>query len=144
MCIILAWVQSYYADSLLCLRNRATGEEWCIYHGGVYLNANPWSVRPPSAQPPPHFECFGELPESFVPRSLSMHLGVILFFVVLFPYVVKLSIQAYRGRLRAGRRRKGLCERCSYDLRGTTSLQCSECGHEITPKMETRAIGHKA
>lgn len=38
---------------------------------------------------------------------------------------------AYKRRVRARRRRLGLCLRCGYDLTGNTSGVCSECGEAV-------------
>ena len=35
------------------------------------------------------------------------------------------------------RRRRGLCPKCGYDLRGTAQMICSECGHEARAEAGT-------
>jgi len=139
MCIILIWVQSYYSDTLSCFGNRATGEEWCIYRGGVYLRAHSWSPRPP-----PQFEVSMMAVEIFVPQSLTINLWVVLFFATLIPLLAKLSIEANTRRVRARRRRNGFCERCSYDLRGLASSRCPECGLEKVGRPAVVAIDRQS
>lgn len=35
------------------------------------------------------------------------------------------------------RRRRGVCIKCGYDLRGTAQMICSECGHEVRAEART-------
>jgi hypothetical protein len=44
---------------------------------------------------------------------------------------------AGRAFVRRRRRRRGLCLRCGYDLRGNESGRCSECGAEVVKKPAT-------
>ena len=65
-----------------------------------------------------------------IDERLSVHLCVPLIVFAAYP-----PIAFIRGPLRRyRRRRKGLCVACGYDLRGTVTGICSECGHSIFPK----------
>ena len=48
--------------------------------------------------------------------------------VTSLPPLLRLALPARRLCLRRRRRRLGRCLRCGYDLRGTASGRCSECG----------------
>ena len=53
--------------------------------------------------------------------------------IVLLPVWWAVLVVALRWRRRRSRRRKGLCERCGYDLRGNPSSgACPECGAPTT------------
>ena len=51
-------------------------------------------------------------------------------------FAATLALRRASGResRRAGRRRKGLCTECGYDLTGNVSGKCPECGVHVNPK----------
>lgn len=51
--------------------------------------------------------------------------------VTALPSLLWLSVRARRAWVRRRRGRRGLCRRCGYDLRGSPSARCSECGAAV-------------
>jgi hypothetical protein len=50
--------------------------------------------------------------------------------------IIRLSAWGFVIARRRSRRRAGLCEWCGYELRGTLSGRCSECGRGFRPEEE--------
>jgi len=55
-------------------------------------------------------------------------------YVACFAATLALRRASGRESRRAGRRRKGLCTECGYDLTGNVSGKCPECGVHVKPK----------
>ncbi len=69
----------------------------------------------------------------YIPRLLPLRpiwIGVAVN-TVFYAALLWLLLTASLRTRRLIRKRRGECVRCGYDLRGTTDIICSECGHEI-------------
>jgi hypothetical protein len=81
-----------------------------VFRSGVY---EPWA-------PVPQFELSGPWPYFKFPIHLVLPVFIAMMVYPLLPFVVK-----------RGRRKRGLCVRCGYNLTGNVSGRCPECGREV-------------
>lgn len=126
------WIVSY-GDSVWCLSvyGRKSGEEWCVFEGAVrWTGTLTWECEPP------WFYLLERRPRVLpdVDGPVTVELGAAAASIVVIPigYVVLIRIRRVVVRKRC--RSSGCCENCGYDLRGSQSGVCPECG-KATPRV---------
>jgi hypothetical protein len=73
-------------------------------------------------------------------RQQSIAFAPLHAIAALLPFL-RLSAWGFFLARRWSRRRAGLCGWCGYDLRGSSSGRCSECGHEHGPVSRNAGAG---
>ncbi|MEE8155134.1 MAG: hypothetical protein V3T53_09310 [Phycisphaerales bacterium] len=83
------------------------------------------------------------LPETMVKRGYRSELpflpiwpGFALNTILYAAFLWVLTLGPFTAR-RIIRRKRGLCPKCGYDLRGTARMICSECGHKVRAEAGT-------
>ena len=105
---------------------------------GLLLSVGLWLALPPSTPSSRPFAKVCTLGNThivlmsgpFMPRSVSMQSTtylIIPFWMPLLLFASWLTYVSIRTVRKPSRRRKGLCSRCGYDLRGSKE-RCPECG----------------
>jgi hypothetical protein len=130
-------LQSYFDDTVYCLSDGTVQREWCLHRGGVWELAE-WF------HPPPRFRWVQYAAEDGIEGQVLLRLPTLIVIFVVLGAGTVIAPRVIMRRVVGFRRKHGLCERCGYDLRGSTSTRCPECGNRVPNPPAAKAVGRGA
>ncbi len=109
-----------YCDISKCIRPNTADVDWAIGKEFIFSSKLSW-------------------PSLIVNRSPSIGFSTVDVDIPISTFTIFFSVIAIYlllpVHIRRKRKKKGLCEKCAYDLRGLTEPRCPECGTAFDPKL---------